>query len=108
MKAKYNTLLISSKNKECDNLLESFEYNILKSYFISPTYPIFKQSNLRQDFNLSSYLELCLLKIFGHFFDITWMSWIYIVISILLWNVISDTIHGKIKVYKFKLSYGYY
>ena len=94
----YNTLINSGINGEYDILLESFEYNILKSYFIAPTYPLFKPSNLRKDFNFALYIEQCLIKRLSHFFGITWMCWISSVLSILFWNVIIEGLKITIKV----------
>jgi len=73
--------------KESDSILEVYEYNILKTYFIIPFFPVFKPSILRKDFNFALYLTYCLTGKLKLFFKWSWTCWVSTIMLFLFWNI---------------------
>ena len=87
---KANEQYISGKvvpQKEFGIVFEEYEYNILKTYFCNPFYPVFKASNLRKDFNFALYLEYCLTDKIRLFVKLSWSCWLLAIICIMLWEI---------------------
>lgn len=79
-------------------IIETFEFNILKNFFIIPYYPVFKPSNLRKDFDFALYLELSLTIIMKSFIRVRLQCWVLIVATLLFWNVYISNLATHTKV----------
>ena len=71
-----------------ESLYEKYEYLLLKQYFTTPFYPLFKASTLRKDFDFGLYLQHCLVEKLGLTFNISWTCLFFSIFFIILWNVV--------------------
>lgn len=68
-------------------ILDAFEFLILKRYFYVPLFPILKPSSLRKEMKFNLYLQYCLTEQLRLFFKISWFSWITLIVTIMNWYV---------------------
>lgn len=72
---------------EIKELIESFEFLVLKRFFFIPLFPVFKASSLRKEMKFSVYLEKSLLEKLRLFFKFSWTCWLFTICVMMFWNV---------------------
>lgn len=77
-----------SKKANIEYLYEKYEFLLLKQYFTTPFYPLFKASTLRRDFDFGLYLHYCLLQKLELTFNISWTCLFISIFFVILWNVV--------------------
>ena len=70
-----------------NDIIESFEYLVLKRFFFIPLFPIFKASSFRKEMNFSIYLKKSLIEKLRLYFKFSWTSWFILLVTIMFWNV---------------------
>ena len=90
LRHKFDNIVNNKNNNNKLNeseIIESFEYLILKRFFFIPLFPVFKPCSFRKEMNFSIYLKKCLIEKLRLFFKFSWTSWILLLTSIMFWNI---------------------
>ena len=98
---KYDPNNNNYKDSNTNDIIETFEYLILKRFFFIPLFPVFKPSLFRKEMNFSIYLKKTLIEKLRLFFKFSWTSWIFLLITIMFWNVFLAS--AKVKTLLFSL-----
>ena len=82
-----------------NDIIESFEYLVLKRFFFIPLFPIFKASSFRKEMNFSIYLKKSLIEKLRLYFKFSWTSWFILLVTIMFWNVFISGAKAKILLF---------
>lgn len=80
--------LYQEQPKQRAEIIDAFEFLIIKRYFYVPLFPILKPCSLRKELWFNLYLQYCLSDQLRLFFKLSWSSWVIIIIGIMFWYVL--------------------
>ena len=77
----------NNDKKTINQIIEKYEYLILKKFVFIPLFPILKASTLRKEMDFSVYLQKCLIDKIRLTIKFSWTCWIFTIILMMFWNV---------------------